>query len=1277
MAKVYGKRYAGREKWLFAELTKRYGAAKVSALKAQYESGSGGGASTTTSNSDSGKSDQHPAQKSTTSDHPKTKRQGHPRHPQFFHPPTPASNVDLSGGIPSAPASVTHPVESDPSHSQSRQEAEGAGATIPNDKVPSGPTDRVSPGQRDNSGNISAFSGPPPSIPTPHDGGEGNNAATVGTEGPPMMNGPPRSIQREERIGQLKSPPPPPPSGMDSNNAAPLGLRQRHNTAGPTAHGQQKTGVEPPAVTLEGLLKELYKTHQPDKLKNVSIVAKQYAGKERELVGLLKGKYGALSVKHLEENLDVLERAHRARTGGKNGEKKRGCFIRMISLMFWLSVLLYFSFGAVFVSFVVLDAWECHTVDSDDQELEAEECVPLKKELKTFTYERVADYMSQSHPEACFCLEWKTRESALFTTLSGDDLVSLMRLVPFSPESFGASWIGSVKEQVPSQEFYDSYAKPVVDLSLDVGSFVWTSVLELAGYEEGSDAKVDVVKDAVGSDDTADILSLDHGSESDEHANSLEELSDEVENESFVNEVESANQLSEEVEAGLAAEVETTGEYVSLEQIPVVEEVGTFGDELETDEIGVAKEEESIVENIVNVEEDATIIDGESSSFGSTDEEYNTVESTEPVESENAPVEEAELADADDADFVGEAEVTETMTKDDGVIGRIEEAESVDGDNEGVSASIETDVVDAMIDEAQEVSNFEVEGNEERNEEASADENVVESDDIVEVEVHQEGLDLSYPESEVTEDEQVVESVETSADDVEVESESVVVEDVLSEDIVAEMKAVAQSEDAGADGLMKSEAELADAFDLPTPGDGDAELTESESDIEAARDASEVEATSEASEVDVESADLESSDSEDLEVEGSSYSELKAESESAVDGAGVELSILADVDASVQGLEDGNSASSESVAGETDGDTEAIATEVESEVATPFDEVDVAASGEGFADVTVEEELTMTEGEIELASISNDVDETNVASEESTLSSLGEDVVVVEKEAGESDEHITVPVEAENADGVASNDMDESDVPVDVDAAIPEADVEIAGVSNEILVEHESEFVESKEKVDETFSIPAEIDSDGEEEVVAEVESTSPSEIEAESMDGLVDEDAAVENEVDLTTLSETDTEQSASEVEVASELVEESVAIEGTERSVDTDAADIAEDVSIDDVNIAGSFGYEDVDAPVSYGSTVDQAYKATESSNFFSVDADEVSHKVGLSPNSNTVEFVSRDAGSTSLANSDNDDDDGEDEEIAFMEELEDPDEVLRMAEQAAAAELSMDSR
>uniref|UniRef100_H3GGI6 Uncharacterized protein n=1 Tax=Phytophthora ramorum TaxID=164328 RepID=H3GGI6_PHYRM len=717
MAKAYGKRYAGREKWLFAELTKRYGAAKVGALKARFENGSTGGAPTTTTTSSSNgdaaavtdtDTDNHATKAPETSDHSKTGRQGHPRHPQFFHPPAPAANVDLSAGMSSVPPPLTTPQANDASDSQT-EGAEGPPSLSGN--ASPGRAARVSPRQRRSGGNIPPYSGPPPSFPLPQEANEGNNVGAVAA-GTPLTNASPAPTQRDESMSQ----PPPPPSGMDNNNTASLGLRQRHNSSGPGAPRQKNTDAEAPAVTLEGLLKELYKKHQPDKLKNAPIVAKQYAGKERELVGLLKGKYGALSVKRLEENVEVLERAHRARTGGKSSGKKRGCFVRTISLVFWLSVLLYFSFGAVFVSFVVLDAWGCR---SDEQEAESsEECLPLKNELETFTYEHVGDYVSQSHPDACFCLEWKARETALLTNLSGDDFVNLARLVPFSPESYGDPWIATVKEQVPSQEFYDSYAKPVVDLSLDVGFFVWSSALELAGT-------------------------------------SCEE---EEENESFLSEMNVDELLNQDTDAKADAVVDAP------EQALVEEESEKLADEVEIEEVDAATQDgASVAENdedavvLVEVEEATPTEDSNSASSEIKNEEHATLdESVEGV----LPVDESESVEVSEDDSAvlkeTDTETKEVLFEDDSVSFPVEDVESVGDENDGPTSSpedvTETPDADNSVDVTDEVPGQVEEEDAEKVAASIEEESDVESEEVVEVEVRQEGLDLTYPETEADAD---------------------------------------------------------------------------------------------------------------------------------------------------------------------------------------------------------------------------------------------------------------------------------------------------------------------------------------------------------------------------------------------------------------------------------------------------------------------------------------------------------------------------------------------
>ncbi|CAI5718379.1 unnamed protein product [Peronospora destructor] len=877
MAKVYGKRYAGREKWLFTELSKRYGAAKVAALKARFENGSGGDASAVINHGKSS-NDPHATNSSDVLTPAKAGRQGHLGHPQFVHPPTPVRSVDLSAGasVPSVVSPVAPFQEKDESRSQTRQVAEG----VNTDSSPSKRTfaNPVLPPKRPTEGNIPSLSDPPPSSSTLQETGEGDNATAVGTDGATFRSGPARMARHGEPTGQfnqLLSRP-----QTDNSNTALLGLRQRHQLS---ARSQTNTGEERPAVTFEGLLRELYKTHQPDKLKNVSIVAKQYAGRERELVGLLKAKYGVLSVKRLEENLDILERTHRAHTSDKGTRKKRGCFVRTVSLMFWLSVLLYFSFGAVFVSFIVLDVWGCRSFDSEEQELEADgDCLPLKKELETFTYERIPTYVGESHLNACFCSEWKARESVLFDTFSDEDLVKLAQLVPFSPESFGAPWIATVKEQVPSQCFYDNYAKPVVDLSLNAGLFVWYSVVELAGYAEVSE-KFHVVKNAVDYyfGETA-----------------------EVDNERFADNID-ADVLP--VEKAQVIEDEAVAVAPGLlEEVSVEKELDTFDEKRKADDLATSDRATDMTDNVLaedDVSEGMTTANEEGFSLLSeTDrEELARTEVVNVLEPEDvAPVQAAESIDVGEQDLTNEAEAEETWT--DASI-PAEEAESVGGADDGASAFTETEVADVALewkkknvdfeytlfndieevseaesvgDADDEASTFtETEGADdaeeenvatekasfdnieevseaamEVNEEMSAEDVIAVSEDVVEVEVRQDGLDLSYAESE-TDEALTAESAELSILSVDKESDPLFGGDV-EPSALGEKKEVVNAQDASEDVFVgAAEEEFApvmkgvnEDFATPTSSaiDADVEVMNFGSDIATSSEVFEIEA---------------------------------------------------------------------------------------------------------------------------------------------------------------------------------------------------------------------------------------------------------------------------------------------------------------------------------------------------------------------------------------------------------------------------------------------------
>ncbi|KAH7463004.1 uncharacterized protein KRP23_13221 [Phytophthora ramorum] len=1312
MAKAYGKRYAGREKWLFAELTKRYGAAKVGALKARFENGSTGGAPTTTTTSSSNgdaaavtdtDTDNHATKAPETSDHSKTGRQGHPRHPQFFHPPAPAANVDLSAGMSSVPPPLTTPQANDASDSQT-EGAEGPPSLSGN--ASPGRAARVSPRQRRSGGNIPPYSGPPPSFPLPQEANEGNNVGAVAA-GTPLTNASPAPTQRDESMSQ----PPPPPSGMDNNNTASLGLRQRHNSSGPGAPRQKNTDAEAPAVTLEGLLKELYKKHQPDKLKNAPIVAKQYAGKERELVGLLKGKYGALSVKRLEENVEVLERAHRARTGGKSSGKKRGCFVRTISLVFWLSVLLYFSFGAVFVSFVVLDAWGCR---SDEQEAESsEECLPLKKELETFTYEHVGDYVSQSHPDACFCLEWKARETALFTNLSGDDFVNLARLVPFSPESYGDPWIATVKEQVPSQEFYDSYAKPVVDLSLDVGFFVWSSALELAGYADVSEEKSPVVLKAV-ENETFDVLLLDEESDSDVLTGSQERAAEEEENESFLSEMNVDELLNQDTDAKADAVVDAP------EQALVEEESEKLADEVEIEEVDAATQDgASVAENdedavvLVEVEEATPTEDSNSASSEIKNEEHATLdESVEGV----LPVDESESVEVSEDDSAvlkeTDTETKEVLFEDDSVSFPVEDVESVGDENDGPTSSpedvTETPDADNSVDVTDEVPGQVEEEDAEKVAASIEEESDVESEEVVEVEVRQEGLDLTYPETEADADatevqetdvvevpslasDEDLESTLSGDGEVSAPSSEVVETDTVSSELEVDDLAMDALEEDSESEVNVAEEDSTTFVDADA--DTDAETVESESDVGASivvpeeEDVDESEASLEENTVSEESESVE----EEVDSAASTPTEFEVEvleTESEEVSAGL---VSQEPDAEVSELE-------ADISSEAEAEKEALS------------EAEETLAEDNHTDELDEESITM-EDEIELTfSSSADVEELLPGE-----SAVNEEAVVSEKDSDDEEEESSTDAE------VPGDDDDSSALAAEIEADIPDLELEeeVASVPSEQVQEQagdaeiealeleeesaekaaaalfEANAVETKddgaeaeaddldahaealeleeESAEDAVTTPVDVEAVEAKDEEAETEASelaAPSDAKVESLEDGVEEDGAEQPE-------------SESEDGVSVELVEESVATEVTEVSDDVGVITTEPDEHVVD---SGT-----IDAPSAEGEDntlvvakdaravvqIPNEVERVDGLDASKVVADAVETEKGsvqVSAEASfsvvTVDDLEADAGELiASADIEADAEEEDEEEITFMEDLEDPEKVLRMAEQAAA--------
>ncbi|CAI5727361.1 unnamed protein product [Hyaloperonospora brassicae] len=1205
MAKVYGKRYAGREKWLFAELTKRYGAAKVAVLKARFNTGSGGGGdvSADTSRTDSAEA-QHATRPPDAPNHAEQGRRGHPQHTQFFHPPAPDGNVESATGAgpPSMSAPIADPHEMDASRLQSRQVA-------PEVETPPSPSESLSAGtfssqQRHSGGDMPPPSGPYSSFPNSQEtSGEVSAAVAGGKAGSAFKRGPfPMSQRRAEPFSHR---PFPPQTETESSGAASLGLRQRRQASVSSQDGSGD--AEPPVVTLESLLNELYKNHQPDKLKNVPAVAKQYAGKERELVALLKGKYGALSVKRLEESLDVLERAHLARLSSKATGKRRGCFVRTVSLVFWLSLLLYFSSGVVFVSFIVLDAWECHSLDSEEQELEgAEECSVLKKELETFTYERVADYMGQSHPDACFCSEWKARESALFANYSVEDAVNLARMVPFSPGSFGAPWVATVKAQVPSQEFVDSYVKPVVDLSLDVGSFVWTSVLELA--ESGmTSEELPVVEHDV-DHGYGDASSLDEDGDTDEHADShqqnaeadIDDLvgNDDADTLSMEEEEELVEDQPLAVTPGVLDQVFVEEISDVLDEKPEIEELDTrvaeavLAEDEEVmsdmaDEIDTTAPDGVLVESEDGIPAvgDVTTITGESLPSETKRDEQAAKESTDMLEVDDTlslemagSIDASEQAASDEIEARADVEATSG-----GVVNNLAEDDESVGDADGESA--ETEVADAAItestggiddaseteiavldDAADNVAVTTAEGAPEvaveGNVETSTDDSVAEAERVVEVEVHQEGLDLLYPERESTEE------ADTASGEV---SDSSMHVDLLPSLASGDASSISSEETA----FVLPETSTADegsATHTSSGADADADVTNVEPDVGVESDALE--------------ANGGHSDEETIEVSQTEHqAELSSELEFVTHDDDSSIPVDVDELELASGVEE-DAPGSLHEEPEPDTDENGLADDIDAEVevdAMPEDGEVTPFEGDGGGSLTHSQTEKGSDSDGVTAAEVLPADATAYLSDDRSLSiesdneELAASAVVGELPSADDDGRVVETNEVDDDDPtVLDEGQEDSESKIEDDTASVDEDV----VAQDLSEHAEHEDFGLVEDSGESLAAAAESDATTD-------EYASTSEAKVENFDEATDEmDEAGNEDTEATADRDIEAEEFAPEPGLVSELGEESMVAEGVDVMDDVEVVsaehgmEVDEQVEIDETASVGAA--EGLDDPI-----------------------------------------------------------------------------------------------
>lgn len=228
---------------------------------------------------------------------------------------------------------------------------------------------------------------------------------------------------------------------------------------------------------MESLLKELYKKHQPDKLRNVAQIAKEYAGKERVLVRLLKAKYGALSVKRLEENLHVLENSDErqkaiAEAKLKSSKRKAGVvkFVTRCALVSVASL----SLGGACLA--LLNSRECRNIQTSSSQSNSATCYKLNLGLEEFEFGRIPEYVGQSYPVECFCTNWVEREDAFLSSHSGGNLVNLAKMLPFSRTAVDAYLVDA-----PVRQYYTTYAQPIIEISKEYVPVIQSALAEVYG----------------------------------------------------------------------------------------------------------------------------------------------------------------------------------------------------------------------------------------------------------------------------------------------------------------------------------------------------------------------------------------------------------------------------------------------------------------------------------------------------------------------------------------------------------------------------------------------------------------------------------------------------------------------------------------------------------------------------------------------------------------------------------------------------------------------------
>lgn len=433
MAHVYAKRYQGRESWLFTELSKRYSKEKVDALKERFTKCI---QCTTTDFFSAGKDDQRNVYKLNS------------RLNEVMEQDT-RSPLELTDSL-SESASINSPIRSPTqkvspnsrkkplyrasmtpaSHapsvfiksfetlkSTSEEPKENEGDLSPDDESLASEMSRVidSNGESATSAGNGTYEN--------HDIGTKLTASRpfplqLSTSCMVISKGSP--VVRQGELSQVTISPPP---------ASPMAIAKELSSTPRkiTSIRQYPTC----SITLEALLTDLYRSHQPNELRNVQQVVDEYRGKERELIVMLKSKYGALSVKRLEENLATLEKL--AQDHFRRHNQKRFRALKIGAKIVMAVAVGVASCGA---GISMVNSRFCH---GRFQRLETQQSgngssclVPTDQAFGT---DRAASecVMTPFDPVNVFCTEWIDCEESWLTTHSMKDTLKLLKVLPYSP----------------------------------------------------------------------------------------------------------------------------------------------------------------------------------------------------------------------------------------------------------------------------------------------------------------------------------------------------------------------------------------------------------------------------------------------------------------------------------------------------------------------------------------------------------------------------------------------------------------------------------------------------------------------------------------------------------------------------------------------------------------------------------------------------------------------------------------------------------------------------